>query len=201
MIKKSSAIVLCAAALSPFAVQAQKRAEQHDLVYVTYAMGVVHADTLDPLKRDSSGLFKTDTSPMGLRIAAGRQWGPIWSTELSLTHYGTSTFEAPVANAHGWATASGVALWSVWRAPTDLGLVWATRLGVSHNWSRGVAREDGYADIDKHWGTWAPAYGLGLEYPLGEGWRVQLTGDLTNVRIGDDRPAVKFYALGVTKAF
>jgi len=180
---------------------AQVRAEPTGYVYGE--LGIVHSDALDLLKRNNPGVFEFDDNPVGARFGVGRRWGPIWSTELALTSYGkyklhSASGVSPASD--GSVSAFGVALMSVWRAQTDLDLTWVARLGLSHNASRIETQSEGVSTNDRR-RTTAPIYGLGLEHALNKDVRLMFTGDVTHIRVGDERPAIKFYAAGGSLRF
>jgi hypothetical protein len=171
--------------------------------YLYAELGVVHSDGLDVLKRNNPGVFEFDDNPMGLRLGAGRRWGPIWSTELALTSYGEYKFRTASGvspKTEGSVAAAGVSVMSVWRAPTDMGLTWVARLGLSHNTSR-IETQSGSNTVTDERRTTAPIVGLGLEHALDKDWRLMLTADATRIRVGEDRPLVKFYAAGGSLRF
>lgn len=179
------------------------------LNYAYGELGIVHADALDVVKRQHPGVFEYDDNPVGLRLGLGHRWGPIWSTEVALTSYGSHKFKS-VAGASpasdGTVSAAGLALMSVWRAQTDLDLTWVARLGLSYNASR-IESHTGSTGVtpatstDDRRRTIAPIYGLGLEHAVNKDVRLMFTGDVTRIRVGDERPAVKFYAAGGSVRF
>ncbi len=171
--------------------------------YVYGELGIVHSDGLDVLKRSHPGAYDFDDNPLGFRLGVGRRWGQIWSTELALTSYGQYKFRtAPSVSPHedGSVQAAGLSVMSVWRAPTDMGLTWVARLGLSHNASR-IETTTGTVTATDDRKTTAPIVGLGLEHALDKDWRLMFTADATRIRVGDDRPLVKFYAAGGSYRF
>jgi hypothetical protein len=171
--------------------------------YAYAELGIVHSDALDVLKRTYPGAFEFDDNPSGFRLGLGRRWGPYWATELALTSYGQYDFRSASGvspASKGSVAAAGVSVMSVWRAQTDMDLTWVARLGLSHNASR-IETQTGSVTTTDDRRTTAPIYGLGLEHALDKDWRLMLTADTTRIRVGNDRPAVKFYAAGGSYRF
>jgi hypothetical protein len=173
------------------------------LNYVYGELGIVHSDALDVVKRNYPGAFDYDDNPVGFRLGLGHRWGPYWSTEVALTSYGSHKFksvEGVSPASDGTVSAAGLSLMSVWRAQTELDLTWVARLGLSHNSSRIETQSAGVSTNDRR-RTTAPIYGLGLEHALNKDVRLMFTGDVTHIRVGDERPAIKFYAAGGSLRF
>jgi hypothetical protein len=171
--------------------------------YVYAEAGIVHSDGLDVLKRKHPGVYEFSDNPLGWRLGVGRRWGQVWSTELALTSYGRYKFHTAASvlpEEDGSVEAAGLSAMSVWRAPTDMGLTWVARLGLSHNVSR-IETTTGTVTVTDDRKTTAPIVGLGLEHALDKNWRLMFTADATRIRVGDDRPLVKFYAAGGSYRF
>jgi hypothetical protein len=171
--------------------------------YVYGELGIVHSDGLDVLKRKHPGVYEFSDNPLGWRLGVGRRWGQVWSTELALTSYGRYKFHTAASvlpEEDGSVEAAGLSAMSVWRAPTDMGLTWVARLGLSHNVSR-IETTTGTVTVTDDRKTTAPIVGLGLEHALDKNWRLMFTADATRIRVGDDRPLVKFYAAGGSYRF
>jgi hypothetical protein len=183
-------------AFDPLPLAMDRGLKGRKLNYVYAELGIVHSDGLDVLKRKFPGQYEFDDNPLGGRVALGRRWGPIWSTEVALTNYGQYKFHtvpsAPTQS-EGSVAAGGFSVMSVWRAATEMDLTWVARLGLSHNTSR-IEPGNGAAIDDRR--TTAPIVGLGLEHAFDKDWRLMITADATRIRVGADRPLVKFYAAG-----
>jgi len=173
--------------------------------YVYGQMGQVHSDALDPIKHENQAQqYQFGRNPVGLRLGAGRRWGPVWSTEVAFTNYGSTTFQTAAGtspSARGQVDAAGLAAMSVWRAPTLGGLTWAARLGLAYNVARVETQVSGAAKqtADRHATT--PIYGLGLEYPASKDIFFSVNADMSRLRVGGELPLVKFYSAGVGLRF
>jgi hypothetical protein len=168
--------------------------------YMMLQSGVVYSDAFAPYRNDNAGTLTFGNRPMGLRLAVGRQYGPIWSMELGLTHYGEETVrtKAGVTPVEDVAVSPlGLSALSAWRMPTDMGLNWVTRLGVSYNLTKVYVLDQDPSTTRKL----APMFGLGLEYIVDKDWRVMFTADATRARVGDRLPMVKMFALGAGTRF
>lgn len=192
-------------AVSAWGSEAQASWAQGPRRHYAYAtLGSTHSDALDPLKRDQvAGRYEMGRRPLGLRLGVGRRWGPVWSTELALTHYGKSTFKSAAGTspeASGSVSAAGLAALSAWRARTEMNLTWVVRAGASYNWARAQTRE-GTAAQQTDRRNLAPMFGLGLEYPIDKDTTFMVSGDITRIRVGGELPNVKYYAAGVGVRF
>ncbi len=174
--------------------------------YYAYGLlGQVRSDALDPIKhQNQSRQYEFGRNPVGLRLGVGRRWGPVWSTELALTDYGTTKFRTAAGvspSAQGQVAAAGLSAMSVWRAPTLGGLTWVARLGLAYNVARVETQESGAAKqtADRH--TTTPIYGLGLEYPINKDATFMVNADMSRLRVGGELPHVKFYSAGVGLRF
>jgi OmpA-OmpF porin, OOP family len=168
--------------------------------YMMVQVGQVDSDALNSYRNDASGSYQTGNKPVALRLTVGRQFGPIWAMELGLTHYGEDTVETRagvVPQGMGKVSPIGLSALSVWRMPIDDGFNWVTRLGMSYTRTKGYDLDDGSDTTTKL----APMYGLGLEYVVDKAWRVMATADATRIRVLDQSPMVKVFALGAGMRF
>lgn len=196
-------ILLCAATVLASTTGLAQAQSMKTPYYFGASVGSVHTDVLDALKR-SDHLYDTRTTPIGHRVLVGRRWGPVWATEFSYTYLGKASFKAAQgtgSDEQGWLTSQAFTVWSVWRAQTDMDITLVTRLGASYNQSNAGWQQTGFGLLDNKWSLMSPALGLGMEYALPEGWRLQGTLDATYVGVNDRREMAKYLALGLTKAF